>query len=341
MDASTLICRVPGCGGPASGTCINNLSFEECPDVITRHNEIAETVELPVSLSPSIPSSSMRETVVTGGESSFDAISCDRFLRKKGGTVIGIVAGPDVGKTTLISALYEHITRGKINQVRFAGSETLRGYEERCHLSRLASNGSKPDTVRTPTSSKLRFTHLRIDFESNIRDIIFSDRSGEHFDNVLNRPPTISEFSELVRSDVILLIVDLHSFHSKPHEQTSRMRRLVMAMQGARQLENKTVCVVGTKADLMESEDELNLVTAALQKLAEDLSSRADGTTITSLVVASRRGNGPASAGQGYDQLLNLINQPAHLPLPYTESSWPGSPTELDLLMRPFRGTKK
>lgn len=338
MDVSTYTCRVPGCGGPASGVCINNLSFDECPDVVSGNASVLGAASETTSVDLDLTSSSIQvAAVLTGGEVSLDAVACDRLLRQRAGIVIGIVAGPDVGKTTMIAALYEHVTRGRIDGIKFAGSETLRGYEERCHLSRFSSNGTRPDTVRTPTSAKLSFTHLRIARGTKVHDVIFSDRSGEHFDNVLNRPRTIAEFSELTRADIILLLIDLNEFQINPHDQISRLRRLIMAMQGANQLTGKIIRLLGTKADLMNSPADLESATTSLAKLASDLSSRTSGVRIESVIVASRRGSGPASAGEGFDTLFNLLGQTDRSCVEFEEDAWPSSPTELDLLMRPYR----
>lgn len=342
MELSTFTCRVPGCGGPASGVCINNLSFKECPDIVSGEGADVEPTSHEAEADPSRSSAPAQiASVMTGGGGSLDAVACDSLLRERGGIVIGIVAGPDVGKTTMIAALYEHATRGKIAGIKFAGSETLRGYEERCHLSRLSSNASKPDTARTPTSAKLSFTHLRIAIDTKVQDVIFSDRSGEHFDNVLNRPPEIAEFSELTRADIILLLVDLHEFQISPHDQTSRLRRLIMAMQSASQLTGKVIRLLGTKADLMKSGAELEAVTASLGKLARDLTGRASGAVIEPIIIASRRGTGPASAGEGFGTIFSLLALADKSSVVFVENTWPSSPTELDLLMRPYRERNK
>ena len=187
MDLDAYTCRVPGCKGPRSGVCINGLSFDECPDVIPIEDAVqTEDVR---AIAETLPNAG--EMVQTGGVSSLDAAACDALLRARGGTVVGVVAGPEVGKTTMIATMYELIHRGRMPAFRFAGSETLRGYEERCHLARMASNGVSSDTPRTPTSAKLSFTHLRLATSSGIKDVIFSDRSGEHFDNVLASPSGI------------------------------------------------------------------------------------------------------------------------------------------------------
>ena len=210
MDLQAFMCRVNGCGGPRSGTCINSLSFEECPDVVPVPLEEEQAIE-------SRGGVILEKTVPTPGGRSLDAAACDALLRERGGTMIGIVAGPEVGKTTMIGTIYELIHRARMSKFGFAGSETLRGYEERTFLSRMKSNRSAPDTPRTKTLEKLSFTHLRLATADGILDVYFSDRSGEHFDNALARPAEFSAFTELLRSQVIIMMVDLQQLMTAPH----------------------------------------------------------------------------------------------------------------------------
>lgn len=335
MNLEAYTCRVLGCEGPRSGVCINSLSFNECPDVIPIIEEdqtSAAPAEAPVS----------SELVHTGGVSSLDAAACDALLRARGGIVVGIVAGPEVGKTTMIATMYELIHRGRLTDHRFAGSETLRGYEERCYLARIASNGTLSDTPRTPTSAKLSFTHLKVATSSGIKDIIFSDRSGEHFDNALDHTSDIAGFAELKRADIILLLVDLESLLNKPHYPTSQVRRLFMAMHQHSLLENKPVKLVGTKADLAKAGNAHNEAISALNELADDLIKRsAGGISVTSLLIASRASAGSTQIGEGFEALIDAILKEKEPPSFCAGSAWPAKKTELDSLMHVYRSNLK
>jgi len=334
MDVNAYGCSLPGCNGPMSGVCINGLNFEECPDVVA--NLVADDISVSVDDSPR-----SSDLVSTRGLSSLDALSCDSLLRARGGIVVGVVAGPEVGKTTMIATMYEMLHRGHIPDVQFAGSETLRGYEERCHLARVASNGLIPNTPRTPTSAKLSFTHLRLATTEGIKEIIFSDRSGEHFDNVLDNPASIVEFSELARADVILLLVDIEHFLKAPHLPTSRLRRLLMTMDQQSLLTRKTVRLVGTKADLAKSKEDLKAARVSLRDLASDLTSRTNGRVeITPLLIAARRRDGATEIAEGLKELLfEILKDPA----PFAAEqvfAWPVHLTEMDKLMHVYRSKK-
>ena len=265
------VCRLPGCGGPAAGVCINALPFDECPDVV----EPAVTEDLDDS---DRTVSSGSDFVLLPGGHALGATACDALLRQRGGTVVGLVAGPDVGKTTLIGTMYELLTRRRMVRHRFAGSETLRGYEERCHLARIASNSATADTLHTPTMAQLSFTHLRIARSEDRTDVVFSDRSGEHFQRTLDRPNEIAGFEELRRADVVLLLVDLPELLAAPHLQTSNLRKWVMAMGQNGILAGKVVRLVGTKADLVGPGGAT--APRTLDELAADLSKRAGGAEV-------------------------------------------------------------
>ncbi|MDO8329807.1 MAG: hypothetical protein Q7T36_04980 [Fluviicoccus sp.] len=338
MNLLAYTCRIPGCQGPRSGVCINSLSLSECPDVIPIGEE--DSAE-GTSVVPEVDPVS-NELVQTGGVSSLDAAACDALLRARGGTVVAIVAGPEVGKTTMIATMYELIHRGRLTAYRFAGSETLRGYEERCHLSRMASNAARSDTPHTPISAKLSFTHLKVATLSGIKDVIFSDRSGEHFDNALKRPSDIAGFAELKRADIILLLVDLEQLLKTPHHPTSQVRRLFMAMEQHALLENKPVRLVGTKADLAKTRDARSEAISALNELAVDLSRRTVGrVSVTSSLIASRASAGSTQIGEGFEALIDEILKEKEPPNFCAGSSWPEKNTELDALMHVYRSKQQ
>ncbi|WP_343724062.1 TRAFAC clade GTPase domain-containing protein [Herbaspirillum huttiense] len=278
--------------------------------------------------------------VSTGGGGSLDAHACNELLLERGGILIGIVAAPDVGKTTMIAKIYELALRRKFGSFKFAGSETLRGYEERCHLSRIASNRPLPDTPRTRMAAKLNFTHLNLVTSSGKIDMIFSDRSGEYFDTVLGRPAEIINFTELRRSNVILLLVDLAALAKSPHVPQSQVRRLFMAMSQHGHLNNKSVWLVGTKADLMTDPETLARAENLLAEMTSELAQRTkegERTTVRQIVTSSRRNLATGEAGQGLERLLEEI---VGTPLPQnfmTEQVWPKELNELDALMYPYR----
>jgi len=278
-------------------------------------------------------------TVQLPGGKNLDLGNSDALLRQRGGEVVALVAGPDVGKTTLIATIYELLHRRRMASFRFAGSETLRGYEERCHRARMASNGSKPNTNRTPISAKANFTHLRVGSADGVRDVLFCDRSGEHFENALSRPAKFADFEELHRANAIILLVDLVHLVAETQVTVSRLRRLFMAMDQNGLLNKKKLLLVGTKADIAMPTARSRKADQLLKAVDEELNRRAGGRfEVKCMIVASRARKGSTHAGEGLERLLEETLRSQAKPPPATDESWPADPSELDKLMRVYRG---
>jgi hypothetical protein len=337
MKQQGFVCKVPGCNGPESGVCINGLSVKECPDVfkLTDGEPLADgdILDTPSSEAP------VESLVVTGGLPSLNAVAIDSLLRSRGGIVVGVVAGPEVGKTTMIATLYELVRRGRMSSVHFAGSETLRGYEQRAHLARLASGRTKPDTPHTPVGAKLSFTHLRVETGQTIKEIFFSDRSGEHFDSAIHRPVEFGSFAELERANIVLMLVDLRSLIDRSHLVTSNARSLVLGMTQHGLLAGKALMLVGTKYDLMVTPEEQKIAASALNTLSAALGRRVGGSvSISQLLISSRAKAQTTIVGEGLEALMGeILKEPKCEP--YSEELvWPSAMTEFDALMRPYRG---
>lgn len=337
-DPARFSCGLPGCDGPRSGVCINNLPFDECPDVI----ELGEAEDPDEQDGAGEPSDTVPITVNLPGGRSLDAAACDALLRRRDGTVVGIVAAPEVGKTTLISTIYELLHRRRMADFGFAGSETLRAYEERCHLARLSSDAVAADTQRTKVGAGLQFTHLRIATRSGICDAVFADRSGELFDKALARPADIDEFVELHRADVVILLVDLVLLTSSTHLTVSAVRRLFMAMDQRGMLEGRRVLLVGTKADVAIPTPRSRKAARELAAVAEELGRRAgERFRIETHVVACRPRRGSTVIGEGLEPLLSAVLAPLAPSPPVADDSWPPQRSELDQLMRGYRGARR
>lgn len=330
IDLANAKCQLKGCGGPVSGVCINALEFDECPDIIAGDAEIIALDAAAVETAEVQPS-----PLATNVGDSLDADRCDTVLRRTGAHLIGIVAGPEAGKTTLVATIYEMLHRGMIDNLGFAGSETLRGYEERAFLSRLASNSSKPDTERTKFREKLSFTHLRIAKGEERFDALFSDRSGEHFDNVVNKPADISGFEELARADRLWIVVDLQQLKEDGHVLKAHLRRVVMAMAASDLFDGKHVAVVATKADLFVQPEDLDAITASVTAFAQQLSSLMGGyqLSIELNIVSCRPKKGEFAFGLGIAGLMEGLFSEEEIGECRMLFPMPAGPSELDKIM--------
>jgi hypothetical protein len=126
-------------------------------------------------------------------------------------TSIVVVAGPArCGKTTLVGGLYELFHRGPFGGYLFAGSRTLPGFEQRCHLARIASGRDTPDTERTARSEGKDLLHLRLAEEKSgeFRNVLFSDIYGEAFRRAADVAEDCQKFTVLKRACHVAVLVD-------------------------------------------------------------------------------------------------------------------------------------
>ncbi|WP_313534371.1 TRAFAC clade GTPase domain-containing protein [Sphingomonas sp.] len=326
-DLSKAVCRQPGCGGPISGVCINQLPFDECPDVVP-----------PEDAEPGEPASAETEpdTVSTGRMGVLSIHEADAFLRAYGGLVLAVVAAPNAGKTTFASALYDLLRRGLLEGFGFAGSETIKGLEERCFDSRVASGEDKPTTLRTRSVSPLIFIHLRIAVPDGRQlDVLLSDRSGEHFDRALNTPAQFADFHEIGRANAILLLVDGQKLVTSHQAEIAGARKLILALAQSGYLANKNVHLVVTKTDLLEGALQRTLVEQRVAVLAEEVQRRGKKTHVEVHLIACRARKGQSSFGEGVQRLIEA-NLPAVTDQSFTTTFWTpnaASTSSLDRLM--------
>ena len=244
-----------------------------------------------------------------GGEMS--AEEADAFLRMRRAQVIALVGGNDVGKTTLLASLYELAKRNSLRDFLFAGSETLRGFEERCFLSRSASGRLEPDTERTSRHSKLKLLHIRFIVDSAPVDLVLSDRAGESYvTDMLDAPQTSREMPELSRSDCMSLLVDGRELATPGRRQLqiARVRRLWMSLlQTGVMRERLAVQVVLTKLDILQGSPEEDAGLSAFAELVRELRTRGSSKMLDLKVhqIASRPApGGTLEFGTGLESLL-------------------------------------
>src|SRR6188768_15789 len=112
-------CTREGCDIAQSGVCLEGFSSsEDCPHVAD----------------PAVSAESEAEDGIwlRGGE----ALELEEAANicRKGQTKVVLLAGPrESGKTTIITSLYESFQDAPFGGYSFAGSETLVGFERRCH----------------------------------------------------------------------------------------------------------------------------------------------------------------------------------------------------------------
>jgi hypothetical protein len=330
-------CTQQGCDAARSGTCIDGLKIDDCSHFVIGEPE-PEAVE-----PPSVAAEPKEELISCGPGPALSIAQADAFLRARPAHVIAFVGVPDVGKTTLMSSMYELARRGLMAELGFAGTETMRGFEERCHLSRAASGGDVADTRRTSRRSPLTFLHLNLASKRSggLHDFLISDRTGEDFDAVIDEPGRCTSLPELLRSNCISILVDGSALADagKLHAHINKARLLFMSLNQHGLLgPGKRIQLVLTKWDLLSRSQIVHTAVEIFADLTEELRARLpDGAPLTAHKIASRRSTEAVRYGAGIEELIA-----AWLPPPasihYTSPSYGqlAFDNEYDGLMRRF-----
>jgi hypothetical protein len=115
------------------------------------------------------------------------------------------------GKTTVLASIYDRLSEGPFAEIQFAGSRSLLGFEQICHLNRLVSGGTRPDTPHTPLSEEASYYHLALrakDHGSRRRHILLSAISGELFRLATNSRDDCERLTFLRRANTLVVLID-------------------------------------------------------------------------------------------------------------------------------------
>lgn len=282
-------CQTPGCDAPTQ-RCIDGLSLEECPNFIIG----AEPYDAPDNAVAADDEPEATAKVGRGGEalSMAEANVCMLSIPAACSvTLVSLVGVPESGKTTLLASLYEIVRRGLATDICFAGSETIRGFEERCHLSRLASMRASPDTPHT--AMELRLLHLGVVTEQMGRrsELFLADRRGEQFQGLLDRPTLSDSFPEVKRGDNVAFLLDGEHLvdGNKREAAIAQVHRLALALNGVI-AQSRAVQLIVTKIDMIEGHIDERLVRSRIDALSSRLSKTFNsGIRYTVHCVAARR----------------------------------------------------
>lgn len=152
-----------------------------------------------------------RDVIELGSGEAMDARQTVAVTGSRRSVVI-VLAGPqESGKTTLAATIYEQFHRGPFSGLLFAGSETLVGWERRCHLARLESGGTVPDTERTSRGEPMRFLHLALrgaEPSGQKTDILLGDVTGETYTRAMDHEEEARSLVLLRRADWTVVLVD-------------------------------------------------------------------------------------------------------------------------------------
>lgn len=174
-------------------------------------------------------------------------------------TKLIVLAGPsECGKTTLITTLYQLFHKGPIDELYFAGSQTIKGFEQRAYNTRTNSGMNNPKTPRTRLGSLDSFLHLQLWNRENQKKhtLLLTDFSGEDFKNARANVELMKEdFSLIMRADFLILLIDGDSITQKDKRFSAvqTTQELLTTIKNAGILRRNTqICFVISKDDIVK-----------------------------------------------------------------------------------------
>lgn len=194
--------------------------------------------------------------------------------------LILIIGGPECGKTTLVSAIFESFQKGPLGDFIFAGSHTQVGFEAISYLAREASGRANPVTERTKSAD---FLHLHLSIRDRslahkAQHLLFTDVSGERFNLARDAQAEMNGLTILKKADHIFYMVDGESLSNIGTRDTTKhdviifLRRAIQANLLTK--ENKLVVLINKFDRVIKNSAEQaidSFFTSPLKKLFPDI----------------------------------------------------------------------
>lgn len=233
----------------------------------------------------------------------------DALLRRRAASLIAVVGERNGGKTTLITEIYERFLRGPFADALFCNSLSLLGFERKSFQSRAISGAERPDTPRTSAQDGLQFFHLAVSDPNDLKrtDLLISERAGEAYRNVRDRPTFAVDLIEVRKADTVAFIIDGERVADdfRRAEAFASVRNTVRALVDADVIRNHAqVQLVTTKCDLLDGEATAGAL-EALSELEDRVSAMLVGRfEVAKLRTAARDPEGRVEPARGLAPLL-------------------------------------
>lgn len=213
-------CQRTGCTVSDSGICLLSHTpptacpnFEPTSEIPTPDERLPEEPPDGPASAQTIPMARSQRVFHTGLElGSDDTLMVSRASYCH---LVGILGATDAGKTCYLLSLYLKAARGELpDGHQFAGSLTLKGFEERARLLRSWEGGPLPTRLAEHTSlsdsrqAALLHLGLRQGNRGRRVDLLLTDLPGEWSRTLVDSAATAGRFEFLKRADGILLVVD-------------------------------------------------------------------------------------------------------------------------------------
>ena len=305
-------CSNPDCTFNDGGACVDGFPDVEIAEKCSNFSEGESEQKLDDIVQEPEDSSSQKKpdqsTTLPSGDA-LQPMDLYNITRGRDAKVI-LLGGPiESGKTTLIVSIYEKFRQGRFAEHFFSGSETLIGFEKRCHASRAASGRTEAHTERTLTGSK-DILHLQLASETDLTkkiDLLLVDVSGEIYEAALNFDEEVNNIPLLRQADYFTYVFDGNKLAHKRQRQAIKNKGLgiirTLTDNGALN-EHSNVQVVFSKQDVWEQEAQET--EQFIQEIISAINKSYNGkyNSLTYSKVAARPQENTTEAAHGVDGLI-------------------------------------
>ena len=267
-------CTNPNCNYDLDGSCIDGLSLEDCPSINKELDlELISPEEINSSDAELAELIDQENKVQLFGQKPLTEGDVSSTMKAFPSKVVSFVGHVGVGKTTLISSMYDVFNRKNELNVRFGRSLTMYAFEKLCHHARVTSNGDVVSTPRTTSADGVTFYNLSIlDSSDKRHEVYLADRSGESYAEILNDTSLVKQYSEIHRSDLICILIDSSSLgdKAKRHRYKRQVINLIkVLMSHLLPYRNYNFILLLTKYDLVEGKNDEKLCNAELNLICQ------------------------------------------------------------------------
>lgn len=306
MDTQPLTCGNADCNLATDEKCVEGYPLDECPHVRRISiDDIEETIEEVVVVEVA------EATIELNPGEPLDRPTASDLQRRRLSRSLGLIGPNESGKTSLIAGLYDLLQCGPLQGVSFAGSSTLFGFEQVCHLARAVSRRTTPHTGRTTVGVEATFFHLDLHRDGRgIVSLFLGDRSGEDYLGATDELARADEFFELRRADCVTLLINGEQLADgeRRHEVKAATPQIVDALVEAKAIrEGCRLAVVLTKKDSVLKSPHADRIKGELEALVGqilELHGEYLGEIRSFAVAASPKDSQEVKRGEGIGELL-------------------------------------
>lgn len=258
-------CTAAGCQVGEGGSCLEGFqTLTECPNYLqTSPNAADLTSEEDVApeaepIAPSDDEAAEAPLSLSSG-SALTAQEAHQLTGECLAKIVVLMGMVKSGKTTVLAELYERFCSGPFAGHLFAGSKTIIGFEQICHLSRAASQRALEDTERTKRGTENNLLHLDLVAQDGQRRqrLLISDLSGEVFEAATNTADQVPAIPYLPRADHVVLFADAEKLSDNAQRQYLLNQLLVLiraCIEGRRICDTCTVTIAISRHDLLPAD---------------------------------------------------------------------------------------